>query len=88
MGIFDLKNVTIKKKESFLDYIFGGCEVSLHVNVDFTLSNGNQLNPNSLHFLGPNNSYINSIRAVGSILQNYDTDQKFPVYGFGAKLPN
>lgn len=31
----------IKKKESFLDYIFGGCEMGLQIFVDFTLSNGN-----------------------------------------------
>lgn len=28
------------------------------------------------------------MRSVGSILQSYDTDQKFPLYGFGAKLPD
>ena len=27
------------------------------------------------------------MQAVGSIVQNYDTDQKFPLYGFGAKIP-
>ena len=33
------------------------------------------------------NQYIRAIRSVGSILQNYDNDQKFPVYGFGGKDP-
>ena len=26
------------------------------------------------------------MQAVGAILQSYDTDQKFPLYGFGGKL--
>ena len=25
---------------TFLDYIFGGCEINVHVAIDFTLSNG------------------------------------------------
>jgi hypothetical protein len=28
------------------------------------------------------------MQAVGSILQNYDTDQKFPLYGFGGTERN
>ena len=26
------------------------------------------------------------MQAVGHILENYDSDQKFPLYGFGGKL--
>ena len=35
-----------------------------------------------------NNQYTNAIRAVGDIVQEYDSDKQFPAYGFGAKLPN
>ena len=28
-----------------------------------------------------------AIRAVGSVLVPYDTDQRYPCFGFGAKLP-
>ena len=86
-GNFVFNNIEIKKKVSFLDYIFGGCDVSLHINIDFTLSNGKPNNPNSLHFWGPSNQYEQTIRTVGSILQTYDSDQKFPVYGFGGQVP-
>ena len=27
-----------------------------------------------------------AMQAVGHILENYDSDQKFPLYGFGGKL--
>jgi hypothetical protein len=86
-GNIILKNIVIAKKESFLDYVFGGCEMGLHIFVDFTLSNGKPNDPNSLHYLNPQkNQYDQAMRAVGSILQNYDTDQKFPLYGFGGRL--
>ena len=79
--------VEIKKRESFLDYIFGGCEVGLHIAFDFTLSNGNPSNPSSLHFDDPyRNQYSIATYAVGGVLQNYDSDQKFPIYGFGGQV--
>ena len=50
------------------------------------MSNGNPSDPNSLHYWDPQrNQYVNCMRAVGSILQSYDTDQKFPLLGFGGK---
>lgn len=81
--------VEVKKRESFLDYIFGGCEVGLHIAFDFTQSNGDPADPNSLHFNDPyKNQYSLATYAVGGILQNYDSDQKFPTYGFGGLLAN
>jgi len=32
------------------------------------------------------NDYSEAINAVLSILENYDSDKQFPVYGFGAKM--
>jgi copine 5/8/9 len=34
------------------------------------------------------NEYLHVIEAVGSILENYDTDKQIPVLGYGAKLPS
>lgn len=86
-GNIVFNNIEIKKKVSFLDYIFGGCDVSLHVNIDFTMSNKPPNNPTSLHFWGPQNQYEQSIRAVCNILATYDSDQKIPIYGFGGSIP-
>jgi len=33
------------------------------------------------------NAYALALRAVGEIIQDYDTDKLFPALGFGAKLP-
>lgn len=43
----------VERKRSFLEYIFGGCEVDLTIAIDFTLSNGPPQNPDSLHYFDP-----------------------------------
>merc|ERR1719454_437271 len=64
-------------------------EMNFVVGIDFTASNLDPANPNSLHFNhGSNpNQYVQAIRSVGDIVQDYDTDKMFPVYGFGARIP-
>ena len=77
------------EKSTFLDYVFGGCEVSLIIGIDFTKSNGIQNSIKSLHHLSESrpNEYLQAIKAVGEILQYYDTDKLIPLFGFGARLP-
>jgi len=76
---------------TFLDYVFGKCELLLIVAIDFTKSNGSIHDPNSLHYLDPNNKkeneYIEAIKAIGEILLYYDNDKMITVLGFGAKIP-
>lgn len=45
-----------ERKHSFLEYIFGGCEVDLTIAIDFTLSNGPPQNRDSLHYFDPNHN--------------------------------
>jgi len=33
------------------------------------------------------NTYAMALKAVGEIIQDYDSDKMFPALGFGAKLP-
>ena len=78
----------VKQRHSFLEYVFGGCEIGLTVAIDFTLSNGEPSKPGSLHYLDmQKNEYLNAIKGVGNILQYYDTDKQIPVLGFGAAIP-
>ena len=52
--------------------------------IDYTASNGNPKNPNSLHYQGNTpNQYEIAISNVGAILEPYDNDRSFPVFGFG-----
>lgn len=84
-----LKGIVVEKRESFLDYVFGGCEIGLQVAIDLTLSNGEPMMQDSLHFWKPEkNAYLQAIQAVGGVLQSYDHDQLFPTYGFGGKYPD
>ena len=35
----------------FIDYIHGGCDISVIVAMDFSTTNGHILNPSSLHYM-------------------------------------
>jgi Copine len=75
-------------RPSFLEYLMGGCEIELTIAIDFTGSNGDPRIPGTLHFIrhdGGLNDYEKAIMAVGGVIARYDSDQKFPVLGFGAK---
>ncbi|XP_027474922.1 copine-2 isoform X3 [Zalophus californianus] len=88
-GIIILRSCEINRDYSFLDYILGGCQLMFTVGIDFTASNGNPLDPSSLHYINPmgTNEYLSAIWAVGQIIQDYDSDKMFPALGFGAQLP-
>lgn len=88
-GLLNLLEFRIQKQPTFLEYIRCGTELSFIVAIDFTASNGNPLQPGSLHYINPTqpNQYAIAIQAVGDIVQDYDTDKMFPAYGFGARLP-
>ncbi|KAK0601817.1 hypothetical protein LWI29_027694 [Acer saccharum] len=80
-----------KEQYTFLDYISSGFELNFMVAVDFTASNGNPQNPNSLHYIDPSgrlNSYQQAIMEVGEVIQFYDSDKRFPAWGFGGKAFN
>lgn len=89
-GELIFKNTHLQERVTFLDYVFGGCEIGVHVVIDYTLSNGPPNDQRSLHYYGKNmrNQYTDAITAVCETLKDYDSDQMFPVYGFGGKVPN
>ena len=80
-----------KMNYSFLDFIKAGVRIGLSIGIDFTGSNGHPLDEGTLHCKKGDypNDYERAIKACGNIVAYYDYDQKFPVYGFGAKTdPN
>ncbi|KAJ1429331.1 copine-8-like protein [Ochromonadaceae sp. CCMP2298] len=78
---------SIEHRPTFTDFIAGGCEISLITAIDFTGSNGDPAMPESLHYLqGQPNPYQSMLSSVGRILEVYDTDKMYPVFGFGAKV--
>jgi hypothetical protein len=48
-GSLVFSNFSLTERATFLDYIMGGCEIGVHVAIDFTLSNGKPSNVSSLH---------------------------------------
>jgi hypothetical protein len=71
---------------SFVDYIGGGCELNVGVAIDFTGSNGDPRKPGTLHYRHPDgsyNDYEKAISAIVGVLSKYDSDQMYPVWGFG-----
>ena len=76
-------------RPKFVEYLTGGMELQMMVAIDFTGSNGDPRKPGTLHYIhrdGSLNDYEKAITAVGSVVARYDSDQKFPVMGFGAKF--
>lgn len=51
-GILVIDELNIIEVPTFVDYLRSGWGISLAVAIDFTGSNGDPKNSNSLHFLG------------------------------------
>ncbi|XP_070784147.1 copine-3-like [Enoplosus armatus] len=88
-GVICFKHCQVLKEYTFLDYIMGGCQINFTIAIDFTGSNGDPSTPQSLHYINPEgyNEYLAAIWAVGNVIQDYDSNKMFPVFGFGAKIP-
>uniref|UniRef100_A0AAY4E495 C2 domain-containing protein n=1 Tax=Denticeps clupeoides TaxID=299321 RepID=A0AAY4E495_9TELE len=88
-GTVTLLSFKVESEYTFVDFIRGGTQLNFTVAIDFTASNGNPSQPTSLHYMNPYqmNMYAMALKAVGEIIQDYDSDKLFPAYGFGAKLP-
>uniref|UniRef100_A0A9J8DKG5 Copine Vb n=1 Tax=Cyprinus carpio carpio TaxID=630221 RepID=A0A9J8DKG5_CYPCA len=78
-----LLSFSVESESTFLDYIKGG---NFWFAVQFS---GNPSQSTSLHYMNPYqmNAYALALKAVGEIIQDYDSDKMFPALGFGAKLP-
>ncbi|KAI4364385.1 hypothetical protein MLD38_020482 [Melastoma candidum] len=77
-----------KQQYTFLDYISSGFELNFMVAIDFTASNGNPRTPDSLHYMDPSgrlNAYQQAILEVGQVIEFYDSDRRFPAWGFGGR---
>ncbi|NWI36313.1 CPNE9 protein, partial [Picathartes gymnocephalus] len=88
-GTVTLLSFSVESEFTFVDYIRGGTQLNFTVAIDFTASNGLPSQPTSLHYASPYqlSAYALALKAVGEIIQDYDSDKLFPAYGFGAKVP-
>ena len=79
----NVSNFSIFVKPTFVDYLRSGWAVSLVAAIDYTASNGNPSDRRSLHYLGATNQYEKALMNVGAVVEPYDSDRSFPVFGFG-----
>ncbi|CAI2363354.1 unnamed protein product [Moneuplotes crassus] len=89
-GTMTFDKFQLIQRPTMVDYLRSGWIISLSVAIDFTASNGELSEPTSLHYIDPYNptkmsAYESAIYQIGSILEGYDSDRQFPVFGFGAK---
>ena len=81
-------NCQVVEEFKFLDYLRGGLQLSMIFGIDYTASNGEPNDVNSLHYIKSDsqNDYQKAIKSCGDIVAFYDYDQLFPVFGYGAIL--
>ena len=74
------------KKIGIEEFVKKG-NINLEIAIDYTSSNGKPDDKESFHYkYGTTpNDYEKAIKSCGDIIANYDSDQLFPVYGFGGK---
>jgi hypothetical protein len=79
-------SATIAKK--FDGYMNKNCRIDFCVAIDFTSSNGDPREENSLHYQceGSLNDYEETITAIGEVLDVYSKTKDYSVWGFGAKF--
>ncbi|KAI4901837.1 hypothetical protein NFI96_011812 [Prochilodus magdalenae] len=72
-----------------IDFTASNGECSGHLWDGWEILKCNPAQPTSLHYMNPYqlNAYAMALKAVGEIIQDYDSDKMFPALGFGAKLP-
>uniref|UniRef100_A0A3B1K931 Copine family member 9 n=1 Tax=Astyanax mexicanus TaxID=7994 RepID=A0A3B1K931_ASTMX len=87
-GTVTLLSFKVESEYTFVDFIRGGNFQQNFICV-FVCIVGNPAQPTSLHYMSPYqmNAYAMALKAVGEIIQDYDSDKLFPAYGFGAKIP-
>lgn len=75
---------TFTQPNSFIDHLLKGINLNLTIGIDFTASNHGSYPP--LHSLFPEklNDYETSILHCGEIISDYNYDELFSVFGFGA----
>uniref|UniRef100_A0AAQ5XB83 C2 domain-containing protein n=1 Tax=Amphiprion ocellaris TaxID=80972 RepID=A0AAQ5XB83_AMPOC len=86
VGFWDL----FTSMTDILDPISGTIDISVSdIPVALFSITSNPSQSTSLHYMNPYqlNAYAMALKAVGEIIQDYDSDKMFPALGFGAKLP-
>ncbi len=82
----EILRITIKEDipDSIIHRISSGLQLSAIIAIDLTGSNGDPQKEHSLHYLRNNNQYKNAISSIIPIIDQYNGDKPYLVYGFGS----
>ena len=83
-----ISNSQLIKNYTFVDYLKAGIQIGLLIAIDFSESNGDPNNGDSLHYIDDvhPNQYERAIYTCGHMIAYYDYNQLFPAFGFGADI--
>ena len=86
--LFYIYNRSKKINNYSLDYLGNKYRVTIKliIGIDYSLSNKDPNDPLSLHYLGGESDYEKAINACGNIVAKYTKNERFSVYGFGARI--
>jgi hypothetical protein len=89
-GHLTVESCVIQHAMTFVNLLSSGWQINMVAAVDFTASNGDPRDHRSLHHMNVEtpNEYIRTIRSVGDIVMEYDSDKMVAGFGFGAELPD
>eukprot|EP00347_Sterkiella_histriomuscorum_P005523 403356292 len=86
-GTISFDQFTIFEMPNFMEYLRSGWAVNMSFAIDFTASNGELIEANSLHWQDPSgrsmNQYEQALLAVGKVTEPYALNQQFATFGFG-----
>lgn len=90
LGHLTVEKCALQHAMTFVNLLASGWQVNMVAAIDFTASNGDPRDHRSLHHMNTEtpNEYIRTIRSVGDIVMEYDTDKMVAGFGFGAELPD
>ena len=84
-----LKQFEFRHKVTLVEHIYNGCEISCHLAINYTKSNGPADDEESLHYIQPGtkNQYTEMMTEILKVLLDYNHSNKIGVYGFGGTYP-
>ncbi|CAK75400.1 unnamed protein product (macronuclear) [Paramecium tetraurelia] len=89
-GQLSIQKCLFREIPTFEQYLQEGLQLNLMISIDFTDSNLEPTNPQSLHYFDVTNrrlsQYEQALRNVSEILIQYDHDKRVPLFGFGFEM--
>ncbi|XP_029653822.2 copine-9-like [Octopus sinensis] len=86
-GVISIEKFRLKPRIDYVKYMDTNMEIDVTLAIDFRLSNQDPKLPTSNHYITEKQRslYETAILALQPLLKKYTTNNRYHVYGFGAK---